>query len=81
MVTDGVTGLLVPVGAPDRLVGAISRLDRGPDERRRMGLAALEAARSDHDARRNAERVFELLLAQVPATVAGRRSERPELVP
>ncbi len=78
MVTDGVTGLLVPVGAPERLAGAITRLERGPDERRRMGLAALAAARSDHDARRNAERVFELLLAQVPAP--GRRSDRPELV-
>lgn len=42
IVEDGITGLLVPVGAPSKLAEAIDRLARSPDLRRWMGANARE---------------------------------------
>ena len=42
VVADGVTGILVPPGAPDALASAISTLYRSPERLTEMGLAALE---------------------------------------
>jgi glycosyltransferase involved in cell wall biosynthesis len=53
MITDGVTGLLVPVGDQDALVAALERLLADPAERRRLG----EAARADVAARFGVERM------------------------
>jgi glycosyltransferase involved in cell wall biosynthesis len=42
IVTDGVTGLLVPPGDPDQLAAAILELIRNPARRREMGIAGFE---------------------------------------
>jgi glycosyltransferase involved in cell wall biosynthesis len=44
MVEDGVDGLLVPARDPAALAGALARLARGTDERKRMGEKAREKA-------------------------------------
>lgn len=45
IISDGHTGLLVPTGDEDALAGALCRLIDSPDERRRMGEAAVVTAR------------------------------------
>ena len=45
IVEDGTTGMLVPVGAPNELAGAIDKLVRSPELRRRMGEAGRERMR------------------------------------
>jgi len=52
VVDDGTTGLLVPVGDPVALAGAIERLATDPAERRRLGAAARDKARNCFDQRR-----------------------------
>lgn len=49
MITDGVTGLLVPVGAVNALAGAIDTLIRDADMRRRLGQQARTVAASSLD--------------------------------
>jgi len=51
-VVSGVTGLLVPVRDPSALAGAIERLARDADLRRRFGAAGREKALRDFDDRR-----------------------------
>ncbi len=46
-VVDGETGLLTPVRDVDRLAAALRRLSSSGDERRRMGRAGLERARTE----------------------------------
>ena len=53
IVTDGETGLLIPAGSPDAIVGAFRRLERDPEARRRIGCAAYGFAAAAFDARRN----------------------------
>lgn len=52
VVDDGTTGLLVPVGDPVALAGAIERLATDPAERRRLGAAAHRKAQGSFDQRR-----------------------------
>jgi glycosyltransferase involved in cell wall biosynthesis len=55
IVSDGVTGLLVPVGDEEALVAALARLSLDPGERQRLG----EAARADVLARFGVERMVD----------------------
>lgn len=48
MITNGVTGLLSPVGDISALAGNLSRLLRSPEERARLGLNAAHALRADY---------------------------------
>jgi glycosyltransferase involved in cell wall biosynthesis len=57
------TGLVVPVDDADQLARAIERLADDPASRRRLGDAARRHILAAHDARRNAERLVELLIA------------------
>ncbi|MGH9119717.1 MAG: glycosyltransferase family 4 protein [Acidimicrobiales bacterium] len=59
VVEHDVTGLLVPVRAPDRLAKAITVLGDDPDRRRTMGRAAVERAGRHFDERRVVETVLE----------------------
>jgi glycosyltransferase involved in cell wall biosynthesis len=52
VVVDGETGLLVPAGDPAALARAILRLQRNPDESRRMGKAARHRVEQYFDVRR-----------------------------
>jgi len=68
VVRPGETGELVPVGDVDSLTDALERLLADPELRQRYGSTAHALVRSDHDARRNAIRLVELLadVANVP---------------
>jgi glycosyltransferase involved in cell wall biosynthesis len=57
------TGLVVPVDDADQLAQAIERLAGDPAARRNLGDAARRHVLAAHDARRNADRLVELLLA------------------
>jgi glycosyltransferase involved in cell wall biosynthesis len=59
VVTDGVSGLLVPPGDPEALARAIDRVLSSPDLARRLGEAARERAK-DYDWEVLAERVLEV---------------------
>lgn len=67
IVRDGETGFLVEAGDVEALANALGKLITDPSLRRRLGDAAHDLARRDHDASVNARRVAELLTA-----VAGR---------
>jgi glycosyltransferase involved in cell wall biosynthesis len=71
MVQHGVTGHLVPPRSPRALREALAALIADPAGRRAMGAAGLEAARRDHDAERNWDRIFGLM--QELARTAGTR--------
>jgi glycosyltransferase involved in cell wall biosynthesis len=62
MVRDGFNGCLVPPRSPGALRAALRRLLREPQLRRALGARSLELARSRHDARRNCNAVFDLML-------------------
>jgi glycosyltransferase involved in cell wall biosynthesis len=49
LIQDGVHGLLVPAGAPDRLADAVTSLLRDPREAARMGRRARERRRREFD--------------------------------
>jgi glycosyltransferase involved in cell wall biosynthesis len=67
VVTDGVTGILVPAGSPRRLADAMIRMARDPDLRKRMGAAG-RARSSSFQARRlvaDTERLYRREVARV----------------
>jgi len=51
VVTDGVTGLLTPVGDPVAFAGAVNRLLERPDERARLAAGAAHRIAAHHDER------------------------------
>jgi glycosyltransferase involved in cell wall biosynthesis len=53
IVTNGETGLLIPIGSPEAIVNAVARLGRDPEARRRMGRAAYKFATANFDADKN----------------------------
>jgi glycosyltransferase involved in cell wall biosynthesis len=57
------TGLLVPPGQADRLASAILRLVSAPDERARLGQAALAAAKVRTTPDQMAQQVMELYVS------------------
>jgi len=73
VVEDAVNGLLVPVGDPAALAGAIRSLGEDPARRRRMGAAGRDKARREFDEREVVRRV---LSEQVRALRAKGRFER-----
>ena len=60
LVNDG-TGRLIEPGDLEQLVAALRDLLTDPDERTRCGKAARELVLHDHDARRNAERLIDVV--------------------
>lgn len=66
LVRDGETGLLVSPRDLDALAAAIRRLACSPHDRLTMGERALQLAREEHDAGRNATRIVDLLVALPP---------------
>jgi glycosyltransferase involved in cell wall biosynthesis len=74
LIRDGVTGLLVPVGAVPEIAAAIVRLLDHPDERASLGSHAAEAAQ-DHSIDRMVQRIEEVWDAVVTERSAG--SNRP----
>ena len=61
IVRDGETGLLVPPGDQVALTSALRRLVLDGDLRARLGAAAAELVKRDHDAAANAARLADLL--------------------
>lgn len=61
VVQPGVTGELVEPGDAEMLTASLRRLVADPDTRTAYGRAAAALATRDHDARRNAERIGEIL--------------------
>ena len=60
-VSDGSSGLIVPAGSLEQLLGALNRLIDDAGLRRQMGQAARDAAARDMSAERNAARLVRLL--------------------
>jgi glycosyltransferase involved in cell wall biosynthesis len=70
VVEDGVTGILVPPGAPQELADAVEYLWRNPDLRRRMGEAGRERVLDRFTADRVAQetlRIYERVRRAAPA--------------
>lgn len=65
LVRNGVTGRLIEPGNLDQLVSALRDLLVDPDERRRCGKAARELVLGEHDARRNAQRIVDVLRSAI----------------
>jgi len=66
LVRDGHSGLLVAPGRPDELAGAIERLARDPELRRRLGRAGRERVLEEFDVGRSV-RVLRRVLAEAGA--------------
>jgi len=77
LVEDGVTGLLTPPGDADALAGAVGRLLRCPDERRRIA----DAGRRHVEQRFSLERDARALEGVWREVVAAREHGRPGRVP
>ena len=77
LVRDGETGLLVPSDDPRALADAIARLAANPEERRRLGEQGRALVERQHDQRRNARRVVQLLLQTSDRTGASRMARAP----
>jgi glycosyltransferase involved in cell wall biosynthesis len=74
-IADGTTGLLVPPASPAALEAAMLRLFGNPDEARRMGDAARQHVRREHDIDamvRKYEEVYQGLLADAARAQRGR---------
>jgi glycosyltransferase involved in cell wall biosynthesis len=67
IVRDGETGLLVPPDNVDALTAALARLVEEPEMRRRLGANAADTVAARFDARKNANRIIELLHSVVDA--------------
>ncbi|NQT51515.1 glycosyltransferase [bacterium] len=65
LVKHGKTGFLVPASDPWTLGAAISQLVDDPDGCRRMGQAAQDLVRAEHDCRRNLDEMEQVCLAMV----------------
>jgi glycosyltransferase involved in cell wall biosynthesis len=63
MVKDDVTGLLVPVGDANALRVSVLSLLARPEARTRMGRAGRRVVEADFDARRNSQRLLDVLKA------------------
>ena len=74
LVDDGVTGLLVPPADPEALAGALERLGRDPDLRRRMGAAGRRKVAREFDLRANAAVLLDLFLATADAPLVRARA-------
>ena len=61
LISDGVTGSLVPAARPDALGAAIRKLVETPERRRTFGAAARQKAVSEFSWHRIAERTHEIL--------------------
>jgi glycosyltransferase involved in cell wall biosynthesis len=61
MIQDGVTGLLVPVGRADLLVGAILSLIANPALRRAMGARGREFVEAHYDAAANVPAILQAM--------------------
>jgi len=73
LIESGVNGLLVPEKDPEALAEGIETLLRQPEMARRLGLAGRAKVERDFDAKRNVQKIGELLRGAVanPARVAG----------
>ena len=60
VISDGETGLLVPVRDADRIANAVERLVDDPDERSRMGVAARQRAAAEFDQQRVIDRTLDV---------------------
>ena len=69
LIDDAVNGVLVAPGRVDELTGALDRLVRSPEERRRLGGAARERIRDDYDVARSAARMREVLATELGRAV------------
>jgi glycosyltransferase involved in cell wall biosynthesis len=61
MVRHGYSGLLVPPSRPDQLAMALRQLIDDPQKRDKMGAAGRRMAESEHDAKFNCQRIFNLM--------------------
>jgi glycosyltransferase involved in cell wall biosynthesis len=71
LVDDGVHGLLVPPGRPDRLAEALEALARSPARRREMGSAGREKVVRDYDVALSARRMRAVLESELELSFAG----------
>ena len=61
IVHDGETGFLVPRGSVEALVTSLRRLIVNRELRQRMGNAATELVKAEHDAEQNAKRIIKIM--------------------
>jgi glycosyltransferase involved in cell wall biosynthesis len=76
LVRDGETGLVVPPDAPDALAAAIARLGGDEALRLRLGRQARALVERQHDQRRNARRLIELMHGARDAAASVAASKR-----
>ncbi|ADV65822.1 glycosyltransferase family 4 protein [Deinococcus maricopensis] len=77
LIEDGVSGLLVPPGDPDRLCDALSALLAAPAARQPLGHAAYARARQQFDLQRTAA-TLDAVYRDVTATPAPRHPRAPQ---
>ena len=77
LITDGVTGLLVPPDDPTALADALHRLARDPALAQRLARAGTEAVHERFDGERLAQELVQLFAGRPPLTAVGpARAER-----
>jgi glycosyltransferase involved in cell wall biosynthesis len=77
VVVPGRTGELIQSGSLDALIAALRALIEDPQLRLRYGAAARRLAEQRHDARANAARVVDVMLACLPALQTSSRRRPP----